>query len=312
MNIRVDLNYPIKDGTEVVFRSPVDCSQVTGLKVYHPNGSQEFAFADAHGNNVGDIDHLFAENVVVKVILDVTTGMAFVQNADTNAYLEWRFKDIIDKLCPSFSESGRAVRCEPVEGYPLSVTTEEGATTISRCGKNLIDYTKAEGRNASSVVNIIENGVEWTAGNYYFIIPCDIKAGETVMFSCVDTAAAMASAVLYDRTAKNNCSKQESIGKPLTATADANAICVYKANPATAIETPIVLTHLQLECGSVATEYEPYKGIETFAPSETVPALSGVNTIWADSGEITVTGKSDPVAIIEKLTNAFISLGANV
>lgn len=94
MNIRVDLNYPIIDGTEVVFRSPVDCSQVTGLKVYYGNASQEFVFADAHGNNVGDIDHLFAENVVVKVILDVTTGMAFVQNADTNAYLEGRFSEL--------------------------------------------------------------------------------------------------------------------------------------------------------------------------------------------------------------------------
>ena len=94
MNIRVDLDYSINDGTEVVFRSPVDCSKVTGLILYYPdNGntaSREFAFADAHGNNVGDIDHLFAENVVVKVILDVTAGMAFVQNADTNAYLEGR------------------------------------------------------------------------------------------------------------------------------------------------------------------------------------------------------------------------------
>lgn len=94
MNIRVDLNYPIKDGTEVVFRSPVDCSQVTGLKVYYPGASQEFVLADAHGNNVGLIDHLFAENVVVKVILDVTTSMAFVQNADTNAYLEGRFAEL--------------------------------------------------------------------------------------------------------------------------------------------------------------------------------------------------------------------------
>ena len=96
MNIRVDLNTPIKDGTEVVFRSPVDCSQVTGLIVYYNGGtdSQEFAFADAHGNNVGDIDHLFAENVAVKVILDVTTSMAFVQNADTNAYLEGRFAEL--------------------------------------------------------------------------------------------------------------------------------------------------------------------------------------------------------------------------
>lgn len=95
MNVRVNLNTPITDGTEVVFRSPVDCSQVTGLIVYSPGGSQEFAFADAHGNNVGDIDHLFAENVVVKVILDTVHSMAFVQNADTNAYIERTFDSLI-------------------------------------------------------------------------------------------------------------------------------------------------------------------------------------------------------------------------
>lgn len=98
MNIKVNYPRTINDGTELVFRSPVDCSQVTGLIVHYPvddkDASQEFAFADAHGNNVGDIDHLFAENVVVKVILDVTSGMAFVQNADTNAYLEARFAQL--------------------------------------------------------------------------------------------------------------------------------------------------------------------------------------------------------------------------
>ena len=92
-NIRVDVDYALRDGLEMKFRSPVDCSQITGLIVYYPGEdgnitSKVFSLADAHGNNVGDIDHLFAEDVVVKVILDVTTSMAFVQNADTNAYLE--------------------------------------------------------------------------------------------------------------------------------------------------------------------------------------------------------------------------------
>lgn len=101
-NIRVDVNYSIKDGSEIVFRSPVNCSAITGLIVYYPavdgnTTSKEFALSDAHGNNVGDVDHLFAENVVVKVILDVTSGMAFVQNADTNAYLEGRFEKLLPK-----------------------------------------------------------------------------------------------------------------------------------------------------------------------------------------------------------------------
>lgn len=97
-NIRIDIGYAISDGLELKFRSPVDCSAITGLIVYYPgaNGnttSKVFALADAHGNNVGDIDHLFAEDVVVKVILDVTKGMAFVQNADTNAYLEGKLAE---------------------------------------------------------------------------------------------------------------------------------------------------------------------------------------------------------------------------
>lgn len=98
-NIRIDVGYTIHDGSEIKFRSPVDCSAITGMVVYYPGAdgstvSKVFTLADAHGNNVGDIDHLFAEDVVVKVILDVTKGMAFVQNADTNAYLEQRFAAI--------------------------------------------------------------------------------------------------------------------------------------------------------------------------------------------------------------------------
>ena len=108
MNIRVDLETPIADGTEVVFRSPVDCSQVTGLIVYYNGESKEFAFADAHGNNVGDIDHLFAENVVVKVILDLRTNMAFVQNADTNAYLEQRIDGVDLTLPHELTEAEKA------------------------------------------------------------------------------------------------------------------------------------------------------------------------------------------------------------
>ena len=128
MNIRVDLNTSIKDGTEVVFRSPVDCSQVTGLIVYYTGGSQEFVFADAHGNNVGDIDHLFAENVAVKVILDTTTSMAFVQNADTNAYLEGRFADIEAQIGTGGGGAVAEKQYELIE----DITLEEAVASIKR------------------------------------------------------------------------------------------------------------------------------------------------------------------------------------
>lgn len=102
-NIKVTIDYPIANGLPITFKSPADCSQVTGLVVCYPEGdthtSKEFQFADAHGNNVGDID-LFASNVLVKVILDVEASKAYVQNADTNAYLESRFNVLENKVLP--------------------------------------------------------------------------------------------------------------------------------------------------------------------------------------------------------------------
>ena len=131
MNIRVDMNKPIRDGAEVVFRSPVDCSQITGLKVYYNGESKVFALADAHGNNVGDIDHLFAENVVVKVILDVVHAMAYVQNADTNAYLEGRINGVdLTKLHNLTPEEQAMVRAN------IGVTTGGSGGTISA---NIVD-----------------------------------------------------------------------------------------------------------------------------------------------------------------------------
>lgn len=95
--IRVDQAIPVFDGQPVTFKSPANCTGVEGLKIYYPSGegtaAATFALADAHGNNVGSID-LFAADVLVKVILDTERGMAYVQNADTNAYLEGRFGDI--------------------------------------------------------------------------------------------------------------------------------------------------------------------------------------------------------------------------
>ena len=100
MNVRVNLNYPIYDGAEIVFKAPCDASEVTGLIVYYPSDaggvSSVFTFADAHANDLGHIDELFAAGAVVKVILDTDTGMAFVQNAATNAYLEGKFANMGD------------------------------------------------------------------------------------------------------------------------------------------------------------------------------------------------------------------------
>ena len=155
-NIRVDVGYTIQDGAEIKFRSPVDCSVVTGLIVYYPGtdgntASKVFAFADAHGNNVGNIDHLFAENVVVKVILDVTTSMAFVQNADTNAYLEAQLASKRPNTwLPTIAEIGAAPA-----GYGLGETVVQqidDANNARRVGWYWLDVGAANSPDSSKYV----------------------------------------------------------------------------------------------------------------------------------------------------------------
>ena len=373
MNIRVDLNTPIKDGTEVVFRSPVDCSQITGLIVYYPeNGnttSQEFMLADANGNNVGDIDHLFAENVAVKVILDVTTSMAFVQNADTNAYLENMFnKGLPDKLCPSFTESSNVAVCEPLEGYPLNVVStisaaHDGTTleqiTLTQCGKNLFDFQQGvyPVTYTTDSGNSTKNGyaIRLPAGTYTLSVDKYTAESKTkYIYGCVCDSQSVRKYKCYLVT-------QSSFTNQTVTIKDGDIIYIYDG------ETTDIGTSnktfgyfdIQIEAGEVATAYEPYCGqtytanftnaeqiegkgfynwntglfnngasdyqhdIETGRltmidsnPENTIirniPAVSGTNRFYSDCGNTTVSGRADPVTIIEKLTNAILALGGNV
>lgn len=95
-NIKIDLGHPVIDGMPLSFRAPCNCTEVSGLKVSYPDGEDTafivFSFADAHGNDLTGIGNLFAADAMVRVILDPKNAKAYIQNADTNAYLEAKFK----------------------------------------------------------------------------------------------------------------------------------------------------------------------------------------------------------------------------
>lgn len=92
--IKITSECPLYDGMPVTFKAPCDCTEATGLRVYYNGTSQTFTFKDAHGNTLTGIGNLFAQGAYVKVILDTTDGYAFIQNGDTNKYIEDRFRII--------------------------------------------------------------------------------------------------------------------------------------------------------------------------------------------------------------------------
>ncbi len=98
--IKLELSGRLIDGMDVKFKAPCDCTAITGLLVSYidDNGnaaSKPFTFCDAHGNNLAGLGNLFAAGAYVKAILDAVNGRAYLQNADTNKYLEGKLEEPI-------------------------------------------------------------------------------------------------------------------------------------------------------------------------------------------------------------------------
>ena len=91
--IKVYAKQEIYDGMAVTFRAPCDCTEVDGLKVYFGDDVQTFAFRDAHENTLTGMGNLFTKGAYVKAILNTSNGYAYLQNADTNGYIEQKFKE---------------------------------------------------------------------------------------------------------------------------------------------------------------------------------------------------------------------------
>jgi hypothetical protein len=209
----------------------------------------------------------------------------------------WSAKKIVDTLCPGFTETGSIVTCTPVAGYPLEVTAD---SAVTRCGRNLFDkrYDKMH-----SVSFIDSNGnPSKTYWGYEFILP----PGSYTLRSY--PAGTYNEGYLYGAVTNLDgkyvqfwpaAYGPDLSARPATFTEWVKVI-IYEA------ATPFEMAgsqgsswawfsrfNVQLEVGNTATTFEPYNG-ETFAPGDAVPALPGVNTLWAENGQITVTGRAVP------------------
>lgn len=89
--IKVISDRPLLNGMAITFNAPCECNAVDGLTVSYLGESQNFIFRDSHGNDLTGLGNLFSAGAYVRVVLDTTNGYAFIQNADTNAYIENTF-----------------------------------------------------------------------------------------------------------------------------------------------------------------------------------------------------------------------------
>lgn len=182
-NIKVSKQYTIYDGSEVVFLSPCDCSEIQGLTVEYPNENgesviQNFVFKDAHGHELSNVDNLFTEDVYVKVILNVTDGIAYIQNADTNEYLEERFGKINSNINDVKSEIGYTSK-NLLDCSGLEETEINGVTFTPVYDKNgLLEYIEVNGTATSLTYRRLAS-IPYTNG--YILSGCP-KGGDVNTF----------------------------------------------------------------------------------------------------------------------------------
>lgn len=107
----------VVDGQSLTFKAPCDCTAVTGITI----GSTTYTFKDAHGNDLNGMGNLFLTGAYVKVVLDTTNHYAYIQNADTNKYLETAI-------------AAKAIKSSSVEVTLTSSAWSSGAQTVSVTG----------------------------------------------------------------------------------------------------------------------------------------------------------------------------------
>lgn len=187
----------------------------------------------------------------------------------------WTSKHIVDMLCPPLKVSGNPVQCYPVAGYPLGITaswepTQEGtgdpspdnirlikgrdSVAVTRCGANILDpadFEKSKTVNGITFNKFNNGSVEikgtslktsfYNVAKYFPSIVNIEKDGAYVFGDYIVSVTGLTDGVTFIRPSDKT-------------------IMYIRVNAKSTVNT---IVYIQIEIGSVATEYTPYTGDTT-------------------------------------------------
>jgi len=197
-------------------------------------------------------------------------------------YNKTQVDELIDNIFPTLSASGSIASFRTALNKQLvSVTPEAGANTITRCGKNLINNDNAEigtawnGNSASNRARII--------------IPCEPSTNYVLTMNGTMTV----DGVYFCESETLPPSEISAVIFPkIFTTASTSKYITLGFNKSNISQADIDGLKVQLEKGSTATAYEPYRGQKVpVADATSLTTLSGVNNVFADEGNVTVQYK---------------------
>ena len=175
----------------------------------------------------------------------------------------------VDKLCPPFAESGSAVVCEPVEGYPLGVVSHITATQEGSGDPSPDNIRPINGygtvklvRGSKNFLNVPEI-LTFTRGT---TVSTTIPAGtyKLTWKSATSDGTNVPCAIFKSADSENSfIFSSEKNGSTITFTVEITAVTFYSNVSGWTGSEGISTTIIQLMLSTEGGEYEPYRG-ETF------------------------------------------------
>jgi hypothetical protein len=200
--INAAVDKTIADGYKLKFRTPCDSTIIEGLEVKYPAKDgigtliKKFVFKDAHGTELSGVGNLFVGGVLIEVLLDVTHSVAYIQNADTNSYVE-SVKSEVQRLEEKQKEflgvAGKAVEeCERVTAETVGAieATNNATNTLVLTHDEFVSggYVEAlkelhDGKKFSFWVGTTDeyNAIPEKVNNCFYILTDDASRNEILV-----------------------------------------------------------------------------------------------------------------------------------
>lgn len=232
---------------------------------------------------------------------------------------------ILDKLYPSFEESGSAVTCVPVEGYPLGVKTvysgneAPGKLNLYHGGKNLIPKTEPRTNTENGTTFVLNSDGSVTISgtpttNTMFelaeYVPSSYLRGkQLVVNNNVGEGVYLAIHLFCDDNTQNWNWLRGNRADSLTKVAPNNTKSITPSiTVLTTFDGNPVTFYPQLEIGTTPTAYEPPKESKTYTVDLPIYAFESENTYDWETGLLFVGGVGEWLQH-DLETGEFISTG---